>query len=215
MGLDICVYKILKEPIDKNKYFVLIDENGDYNNDGFPEWTKPLENTIQEERYDWDKYRDETGMDIDDYHLNLVKKDDKDGVYMEFYRQDDDLPKWKGGEGWKDYEEYKAEYKKHIKRVYLAEIPSKRVDVRVLYKKEVGYQRKGLNKKFYEDYENGTIGYFVWTKAELERYMDEYCDDDYDYTYGNITEHREPKKEFKENIIDKFTEGEDCVIFSW
>ena len=75
--------------------------------------------------------------------------------------------------------------------------------MKVLYTEEVGYQRKGLNGKFYDDYEEGKIGYYVWDKKELERYKQDYCDSD------------EAKDNFQHNIIDKFVDGEYVARFSW
>ena len=88
----------------------------------------------------------------------------------------------------------------------------------VLYGTEVSYQRKGFNNKFYDDYDKGRIGYFVFTKAELERYKDEYCDEPYEYVYPNGEKSGEmiyPKDNFQKNIIDHFVEGEMFVTFDW
>lgn len=72
----------------------------------------------------------------------------------------------------------------------------------ILYYEEIGYQRKGLNDKFYEDYRNGKISYWVWTKAELERYLQEYVEPDM-------------KEHFQEYIINPFVEGFCGVSFDW
>ena len=105
-----------------------------------------------------------------------------------------------------------------IIKIDLKKVPTYEKKIKVLYYDEVGYQRKGLNAKFYDDYENGKIGYFVWTKAELERYKQEYCDEPHEYIYPNGTKSGDmvyPKENFQRNIINNFTEGEDCVIFDW
>ncbi len=68
--------------------------------------------------------------------------------------------------------------------------------------REVGYQRKGFNSKFYEDYTNGKIGYFVYSLEELKRYKEDYCEDDM-------------KENFQKRVIDNFVEGECVVSFDW
>ena len=103
-------------------------------------------------------------------------------------------------------------------KIDLEKVPLKEKSIKVLPIEEVGYQRKGLNGKFYDDYEAGKIGYFVWTKAELERYKEEYCDEPYEYVYPNGEKSGDmiyPKLDFQRHIIDHFTEGEDCVTFDW
>ena len=62
---------------------------------------------------------------------------------------------------------------------------------------ELLFNEKGID---WNDYEDGKIGYYVWTKEELERYKKEYAVEPY---------------EFQRNIIDNFTEGEDVVTFDW
>lgn len=74
-----------------------------------------------------------------------------------------------------------------------------------------------LRKATKHDIDN-KIGYFVWTKQELERYKKEYCDEPYEYIYPNGEKSGDiinEKEMFQHNIIDKFIEGECCVCFSW
>ena len=117
--------------------------------------------------------------------------------------------------GVRDWNKYDAFRKQHIIEVNLDKVPTYQKEIKVLYYEEVGYQRKGLNKKFYEDYRNDVIGYFVWTKEELERYKELYCDDPYQFVYpnGDLGQMVYPKDDFQKNIIDNFVEGKDCVIF--
>lgn len=216
MGLDICVKKITKTPKDKNDYFRLIDDNGDYNRKDFPEWTKSFEKEVTESWYDWKKYKEETGIDIDncDWHGESYGED---GCFMEVSPKGVELPDW-DEKKYKDWEEFEADRNKVIIKIDLKKVPTYEKKIKVLYYDEVGYQRKGLNAKFYDDYVNGKIGYFVWTKAELERYKQEYCDEPHEYIYPNGTKSGDivyPKENFQRNIINNFTEGEDCVIFDW
>lgn len=200
MGLDISVCKIVKrkqnEPTDR--VFRLVDNNAEYQNP-FPEWTKEFEVDYEQGYYDWDKLKEEQGININDYEYGGEEYGPK-GCFMRFN------PK---GE----------EYSKDKELVLdIEKIPVKKKMIKVLPYEEVGYQRKGLNSKFYQDYDNDKIGYFVWTKAELERYKEEYCDEPYEYVYGNGEKSGEmiyPKEDFQRNIIDNFIEGECCVTFDW
>ena len=85
----------------------------------------------------------------------------------------------------------------------LNKVPTYNKTISIIGYEEVGYQRKGLNGIFYDDYEKHKIGYYVWSKKELERYKQDYCNSD------------DEKKDFQENIINKFIEGECCVTFDW
>ena len=72
----------------------------------------------------------------------------------------------------------------------------------VVYYETIGYQRKGMNRRFYKDFESGKLNYFVLDKVTLEMYRDTYVEDDM-------------KEHFQENIINSFVEGETVVTFSW
>jgi hypothetical protein len=216
MGLDVTVYRILKEPKDKNRYFRLIDDEGNYKNN-FPEWTKPLEHTVTEDWYDWDKFKEQTGIDLEqcDWHGESYGED---GAFMKVSPKGVELPQWNGGEGWKDWDEFEEAENKIMIKIDLNKVPLYKKEIKVVYIDEIGYQRKGLNGKFYEDYQDGKIGYFVWSLDELKRYKDEYCDEPYEYQYPNGKMSGEmvyPKDDFQKNIIDTFVEGECCVTFDW
>ena len=206
MGLDICVRKILKKPKDKEDYFSLVDDNGNYDNHEFPEWTKTFENEVIESWFDWNKYKEETGIDIDQCEW-LGESYGEDGSFMTLWPNNagkrPNPSDFKTENGDFDVDSYDAARDKHIIRVDLENVPTYQKAVKVLYYEEVGYQRKGFNAKFYDDYKAGKIGYYCWSKAELGRYKKDYCVDD------------EVKEYFQKNIIDKFTDGETCCIFSW
>lgn len=217
MGLDISVYKIVKNPKNEDSYyFRLIDDDGNYNRRNFPEWTKEFEQEVTEDWFDWEKFKEETGIDINncDWHGESYGPE---GSFMKVSPKGVELPKWDESI-YKDYDEFKAEEDKIMIRIDLDKVPTYKKTIKVLYHEEVGYQRKGLNDKFYDDYQDGKIGYFVWSLAELQRYKDEYCDEPYEYQYhngemsGKIVK---PKENFQHNIIDHFTEGEDVVTFDW
>lgn len=198
MGLDIYVQRIVKTPTDKDYYIRLIDDEGNYENK-FPSWTKEFEQSITEHWYDWDKYKTQTGIYLNQYDWGGEEYSDR-GNFMQIYP--------KGEE----------QTNKNTIEIDLDKVPTYDKTIKVLYYDEVGYQRKGLNDKFYEDYRNGKIGYYVWSKAELERYKQDYCNKPYEYTYPNGEKSGNmcyPKEDFQKNILNKFIEGEDVVAFSW
>jgi len=202
MGLDIMVRKIVrKKGAEKRKakdngdYFRLIDEDSGKYENNFPEWTKPFIDEITEKWYDWDKYKEETGIDV----LKMTwcsESYGKEGCFLTLENPEDE---------------------KEI-TIDLEKVPTKKVKIKVIFYEEVGYQRKGLNSQFYDDYDDGKIGYFVWDLKELKRYKKDYCDRQHRYIYPNgeksdfiVT----PKKNFQKNIIDNFVQDECVVCFSW
>lgn len=203
MGLDIYVKRICKKEESKGKYdrFSLVDNDGSYLNI-FPSWTRNFETVITEKLYDYKKYKEETGLDIDEYNILNASYGAEDN-YLEVVPKNVELPMWNGGEGWKDNKEYQEAYEKIITKINLDNFPTYDKEIKVVYYKEIGYQRNGFNSRFYDDYRNEKIGYFVWDKNELERYKNDYCYDDF------VKEH------FQRYIIDNFEEGKDCVTFNW
>lgn len=202
MGLDIMVRKIVrKKGTEKTKakkeghYFRLIDEDSGKYENNFPEWTKPFIDEVTESWYDWEKYKEETGIDV----LKMT-------WYGESYGPDGCFMILKNPEDNKEF------------TIDLEKVPNKKVKIKVIFYEEVGYQRKGLNSKFYGDYEEGKIGYYVWDLKELKRYKKDYCDRQHRHIYPNGTKSDyidTPKKNFQYNIIDKFVQDECVVCFSW
>lgn len=72
---------------------------------------------------------------------------------------------------------------------------------------EVGYQRKGANKRFYDDgkWDDNTV---VIDRETLLDDWKKYFSDEDDAYYGENA-----KQHFKENIIDKFVDGETIVCY--
>ena len=183
MGLDITVHRLkkaTKKNIENYEFFRLVSNNGIEDLSEFPHWCHELVTKITEDWFDWDKLKKEKGIDIHEW----------DWV-GECYGDEGNIMSLKH-----------VETKKTMK-LDMDKIPTFKQEISIIGYDEVGYQRKGLNSKFYEDYNNHKIGYFVWNKNELERYMRDYCDDD------------EDKERFKRNIIDEFIDGECCVTFDW
>ena len=73
--------------------------------------------------------------------------------------------------------------------------------------KEVGYQRKGANKQFYDDgkWDDNTV--VIDRKTLLDDWKKYFSDEDDAYYGENAKQH------FKENIIDHFVEGETIVCY--
>lgn len=217
MGLDICVRRLLEKPKRKDDYFRLVnDEDGSFDYRDFPEWTKKFIRTKTETWCDWEAFKEQSGIDMNnmDWHGESYGED---GCFMTVSPKGVELPEWREDYpgGW---EAFDADRDKIMIKIDLEKVPTKKVKIKVIYWEEVGYQRKGLNGKFYNDYDEGKIGYFVWTKAELERYKKDYCDEPYKYVYPNGEETDDmiyPKDNFQKNVINHFEEGKDCVIFSW
>ena len=102
-----------------------------------------------------------------------------------------------------DFPEWARAYKRTVTETVDAYIPNWKITINCIYLKQVGCQRNGLNDAFYADSEDGKIGDYVWTLADLERCKNEYCDTE------------QQKRNFQTNIIDKFKEGKCVVMFSW
>lgn len=71
-----------------------------------------------------------------------------------------------------------------------------------LFGNEIGYQRKGLNGDFYNEWDPND-DYLVVDKERIQYVYDHYIDDE------------ETKEYFKREILDPFVEGETFAIFSW
>lgn len=190
MGLDIYAYKIVDHPSED--YFSLIDDNGYYDNREFPNWTKRHEKTKMEKWFDWDKYKKMTGIDMNECEIACISYG-----YM-IVKSKSDISLYKKHKSYRVID-YFGE--KRIK-IYTQKVPTKRIGVKVIYRKEVGYQRKGFNNTFYEDMCSGKISNYVFDKETLLSYKEKYCKEDY-------------KEYFQKWIIDKFIDGKCIVFFSW
>jgi len=75
----------------------------------------------------------------------------------------------------------------------------------VLYITEIGYQRKGMNKRFYEEFENDQLYFSISDVRKAKAYIEGMSESD----TNNLL------KSFQQNFIDNFTEGESIFIVSW
>lgn len=209
MGLDIYVQRLRKQGTEDD-YFIQLTGNDGKAIDEVPEYAKKLISKRTVEYYDWNKFKEQTGIDINDYEWCSECWDGKQytmQVWPKAYEKKDIedyiIGKNDNGDNIYDTDAYWAYENAHMLTIDMDTVPEYPVEVDVIYEDEVGYQRNGLNDKFYEDYEAEKIGYRVWDKKELERYKQDYCDTD------------EAKQNFQRNIIDKFVDGETCAEFSW
>lgn len=215
MGLDIMVYRIRKTaPKNKEKeYFRLIDDDGNYKNE-FPEWTKGFEKTKTETWFDWEKYKEKTGIDVNKLIVWEEYLGGLENGYIKFYPEELAKEEPQTGATDEEVEKWLDKVEANFVTVMYKDIPTKKVKIKILYREEIGYQRKGLNDKFYEEHKDAYGDYIAWTKKELEHVLEVGCDEDHQSEYDRhyiCT----PKADFKENIIDPFVEGECCVWFNW
>lgn len=180
MGLDIMVWKLKKYDKESDGCNYILSR------ETFPAWCKKLETDITNTRYDWKKYIIEKEIDPCKVISSSSKTTEKGKVITINF----------------------IDGTEHI--VDLSEVPVKVVSQKVIGVEEVGYQRKGLNDKFYDDSRKGELNYYVWALDELNHYKNEYCNETDEYGIGY-----NPKVEFQKNIIDKFIEGQCVVVFDF
>lgn len=145
-----------------------------------------------------------------------------DGNFMELwpnkFGKQPDIEDYKIGEDNYNFDAYHAKLDACVIKIDLDKVPLYKKKIKILYIEEIGYQRKGLNNKFYQDYNDGKIGYYVWSKKELQRYKKDYCDKAHEHVWANGEKSGiidRPKLEFQRNIIDNFIDGECVATFWW
>ena len=86
----------------------------------------------------------------------------------------------------------------------------KTVIVKGVYYNEVGYQRKGMNGIFYNDYTK----YFLWgNKEDFIKAYD--CLDDSGYYDRDENTLNEMQEYFKENFLDNYIFGKSLLLVSF
>ena len=77
--------------------------------------------------------------------------------------------------------------------------------IKVLFHDEIGYQRKGMNSDFYQDFVNGKLYFDKATVLKAYTYLQPRLGD-------SIVD---LQNSFKEQFIDNFTEGESIFFPNW
>ena len=90
-------------------------------------------------------------------------------------------------------------------RQLLTQIDDELGKVEVMYYVEKGYQRKGMNPKFYEDFQNDKLYFDLKSVHKALEYLQG--------TALNPLE--ELQTNFQKNFIDNFVEGESIFYASW
>jgi hypothetical protein len=86
----------------------------------------------------------------------------------------------------------------------------KTVIVKGIYYNEVGYQRRGMNEIFYNDF----IEYILW--GNKENFLKAYdCIDDSGYCDSNENTLKEMQKYFNENFLDNYVFGKSLLMVSF
>lgn len=75
----------------------------------------------------------------------------------------------------------------------------------VIYFKEVGYQRKGMNNKFYKEFKNGKPYLEIETVKKAFIFLQA----------DHLSSLKELQQNFQKNFIDNFIEGESIFYASW
>lgn len=91
---------------------------------------------------------------------------------------------------------------------------------KIVYYKEVGYQRKGANVRFYEDGIWESENYCAVTQKELDEHKEKYFTKNDTLSQGgwgssveyDLTD-EEMKTRFEKNIYSKFKEGENFILY--
>jgi hypothetical protein len=76
---------------------------------------------------------------------------------------------------------------------------------KVIFLKDLGYQRKGMKSSFYTDFQNGR----PYIDIEIVKKAFEYLKADHINTLEML------QKNFRERFIDNFVEGESIFLASW
>lgn len=200
MGLDVCVFEFVKIPDNVNTEKELnefCEKNGDLS------W-ETLEDDIPNDKKIPREYVKRIPIELDDLEATFAKLglDFKDYAWVQtgydtvsFVYVKDGIP---------DYEAPESTYL----NIKMDDIVKKTEEHDVIViGNEVGYQRKGANKQFYDD-GKWDIDTWVFTKEELIEHWNKYFSDPNDSYYG-----KEARKHFKKNIIDNFEEGRTFVMY--
>ena len=207
MGLDVKHIQLTKEIIGYDYFLYTKDWNIDCNVsiENYEEYIQDIEDT-----------------EIDKEILIIKKKEDYDKIIKEGLILENQILEVFIGDKFKwDWEKIIKKYfdDNKIKNAsdkiitigskdleFMTASTLKTVMVKGVYYNEVGYQRKGMNGIFYNDYTK----YFLWGNKEdfIKAYDSGYCDND-ENTLKEMQEY------FKENFLDNYIFGKSLLLASF
>lgn len=213
MGLDVFVFRYLEIPDDiktqdeLDKFCSEHDVSWNFYRENHKNLPKKYVKKIPIELVDWDATFKKRGLNFEDYEESCSAI----GLWYEFIKKsltpaEQENIEIKLSDILDDKEPDPNDTT--IVRFNNDELVGKIEDVEVwVHGSEVGYQRKGANAQFYKDgkWDDNTI---VSTKEMLLEDWKKYFSDPEDEYYGV-----DSAKNFKENIIDNFIEGETFVAY--
>jgi hypothetical protein len=201
MGLDVCVHEFVKFPdyvnteIDLNEfcektgfYFITLDSNTPFD-ERLKTFCSQYIKKIPLANEDWAATFASRGLKYEEWAWVETTLDDYAFAYAK-----DCNPEEAPENTW-----LRIKHEDVIKKTELFDV--------ILIGTEVGYQRKGANKQFYDD-GKWDVDTWVITKEELINDWNKYFSDPDNEYYG-----AKARSEFKKNIIDHFEEGKTFVIY--
>lgn len=128
-------------------------------------------------------------MGLDLYHVVPTAKTDKVGELDYFTVEElSTLP------------EYVERHK-----LLLVEVEDEEITTKVLYYKIKGYQRKGMNRKFYNDFKNDQLYFELLTVERAYQYLEA----------DHMGSLEELQDNFRKNFMGNFIEGESIFFPGW
>jgi hypothetical protein len=177
---------------NQNNYYKLIDKKGKPL-ENTPEWVKPLLGKEEQPYYDWDEYRERTGIDV--FSEKIINQEGMDSELVTTFERTDE-----NGE--------------HIK-VAMTDVNTINKMVDTVYYNVVFEADYLVGKKADEDHNMGRLGDLIWDLETLEGFRSAYCEMPYkerDY-WGKLTGRTiNQMVDFKLMVCNRFKEGENFIL---
>lgn len=163
MCLNVCVYRLKKasEKMKEEECFIrMYDEKNDcYDGLGFPFWARGLETDYEQEFYDWDEYKERTGIDVRKSEFIGESSDGKEWL-MQIMTDGKEIS------------------------IDMNDVKTIKKPIRIIGYQQISAQSGLFNEKLYDDLEDGSIGRYMWREEKLKEFMEKYCqEDDGDYSF--------------------------------
>lgn len=156
MGLSVEVVKFNKPncvDMDSDYYFRLTDDNGNYDDLGFKDWALKKKTEITEQWLDFEKYKEDTGIDIEnDYEVDSIHYGD-DGYFSELIKKSDGSRL----------------------KINIDTFPIIEKNISVVCYDTISSISRPFTDDFYDDFDAGKTKRFLWTKEEVMDYFNKYC----------------------------------------